>query len=75
MALRSYIIRFPDRLSRNKFRAALAYQRGLTPEQVVCTEVFPDIIVRDISEAVLATMKRLADPKARFYEDIQYEAV
>ena len=69
----SYIIRFPDIASRNKFREALMHQRSVDPEQVVFAEFLPDVIVRNMSDAMLASIKHLADPKARFFEDVQFD--
>jgi hypothetical protein len=68
----SYIIRFPDEASRSKFREALEGHSDLQQADIKFGEFFPDVIVRGISDEMLAKIRRIAHPKARFFEDFEH---
>jgi hypothetical protein len=67
----SYIIRFPDEHSRDEFQEALG-SRGLAEGRVQFGELLPDVVVQDVSEEDLETIRRIADPQAKFFEDVQF---
>ena len=75
MTGQSWIIRFPDEKALAQFRAAVAGQPDLRRKQIVYGEFMPDAIVRNVSETTWQRLKRIAHPKAKFFEDIQFETV
>lgn len=68
----SFLIRFPDERSRAVFRSALEDSRVGT-ERLHFGEFLPDVIVQDISDQEADRLRSLAGPRARFFEDIQFE--
>ena len=73
MSMHNYIIRFPDDNARERFRVELEQQPDIKTGKVIYGEFLPDVIVHDISDSTLELMKRIAHPKAKFYEDIQFD--
>ena len=67
------IIRFPDEQSRSDFQVALENLEQALPSEVEVAEFFPDVVVRGVSDQALEQMKRIADPKARFFEDFRHD--
>ncbi|HET9209387.1 MAG TPA: hypothetical protein VFR03_03265 [Thermoanaerobaculia bacterium] len=74
MSSHSYIIRFPDERSRDEFQEAVD-SRGVAEGHLHFGEVLPDVVVQDISDEDLETIKRMADPHAKFFEDIQFHVL
>lgn len=74
MTGQSWIIRFPDEKALAQFRAAVAGRPDLQRNQIVYGECMPDAIVRNVSATTWQRLKRIAHPKSKFFEDIQFEA-
>lgn len=71
MSSHSYIIRFPSERSRDEFQEALD-SRGLVEGHVQFGDFLPDVVIQDVSDEDLETIRRIADPGAKFFEDIQF---
>jgi hypothetical protein len=74
MSSHSYIIRFPDERSRDEFQEAVD-SGGVAEGHIHFGELLPDVVVQDVSDEELVTIKRMVDPQARFFEDIQFQAL
>jgi hypothetical protein len=74
MSSHSYIIRFPDERSRDEFRDAVD-SRGVAEGHIHFGELLPDVVVQDVSDEELETLKKMADPQAKLFEDIQFHVL
>ena len=74
MSSHSYIIRFPDERSRDEFHEAVD-SGGVAEGHICFGEFLPDVVVQDVSDEELETIKRMADPQAKFFEDIQFHVL
>jgi len=71
MSGHSFLIRFPDERSRAVFRSALEDSR--VGGYLHFGEFLPDVIAQDVSDQDVERLRALAGPRARFFEDIQFE--
>jgi hypothetical protein len=67
----SYIIRFPDEHSRAEFQEALE-TAGIAAGHVQFGSFLPDAVVQDVSDQDLEAIRKIVDPQAEFFEDVQF---
>ena len=74
MSSHSYIIRFPDERSRDEFRVAVD-SRGVAEGHIHFGEILPDVVVQDVSDEEMETLKKMADSQAKLFEDVQFQVL
>lgn len=71
--MESYIIRFPDEESREKFRHEVEQSRELSLEDFGFAKFLPDVVVHEATSGELPTIKRMVGPEAEIFEDIEHK--
>jgi len=68
MLMTTFIVRFEDEILRDAFLGTLKGDPELAALDQEIGEFLPDVILRDVPEAVVPELRRLA-PRARFMAD------